>query len=219
MATDEARAGSGYIPALRFHALTRAFDPLLRLTMRDEGFKTRLLDQADVGSGTRVLDLGCGTGTLALLAAERGAEVTGVDADPTALCLARTKVGTLSVRFVEGFTTEVALPAEAFDRVVSSLFFHHLPAEGKRATLRRAREWLRPGGSIHIADWGRAANPLMRTLYLGIQALDGFETTADNVRERLPAMMRDAGFEEVAETRSESTVFGTLSFYRGLRPA
>lgn len=215
--SPEGRGRSAYIPALRFHALTRVFDPVLRLTMRDEGFKARLLDQAGIASGLRVLDLGCGTGTLARMAAERGAEVVGIDADATALGQARAKVGSLSVRFVEGLTTSVELPPNSFDRVLSSLFFHHLPADAKRATMARAHGWLRPGGSIHIADWGRASNALMRGLYYGIQALDGFATTEDNVRGLIPAMLQDAGFADVAETRTESTVFGTLSFYRAAR--
>ncbi|MES2642455.1 MAG: methyltransferase domain-containing protein [Myxococcota bacterium] len=202
-----------------FHSLTRVFDPLLKWTMRDERFKTRLLDQAGIGPGIRALDLGCGTGTLAVLAAQRGAEITGVDADATALGLAREKAAALPVTFVEGLTTEVELPPGSFDRVLSSLFFHHLLPDAKAATLARAHEWLRPGGSIHIADWGRAANPLMRGLYYSVQLLDGFSTTEDNVRGLLPAMLRQAGFEEVEETRTEATVFGTLSFYRGLRPA
>lgn len=207
----------GYIPALRFHALTGVFDRLIQLTMRDEGFKSRLLDQAGIGPGVRALDLGCGTGTLAVLAAGRGADVTGLDADAAALRLAREKVGSLSVTLVEGLSTEVELPAESFDVVLSSLFFHHLTAEAKRTTMRRAHGWLRPGGSVHIADWGRAANPLMRGLFYGVQALDGFETTTDNVRGLLPTMLVEAGFESVEETRTESTVFGTLSFYRGVR--
>jgi hypothetical protein len=57
----------------------------------------------------------------------------------------------------------------------------------------------------------------MRGLFYGIQLLDEFETTSDNVRGLLPTMLQEAGFEAVKETRSESTVFGTLSFYRGVR--
>jgi len=208
---------NGYIPALRFNSLTGVFDRVLRLTMCDEGFKARLLDQAEVGHGLRVLDLGCGTGTLASMAARRGAEVTGLDADAAALHLARKNAGPLAVTLVEGLSSTAELPQESFDVVLSSLFFHHLAGEAKRTTMRRAYGWLRPGGSNHIADWGRAANPLMRGLFYGIQLLDGFEATSDNVRGLLPTMLEEAGFEAVEETRSESTVFGTLSFYRGVR--
>ncbi len=135
------------------------FDRVLRLTLRDEGLKAWLLDQAEIGPGLRVLDLGCGTGTLAAKVANRGAEVTGLDADAAALHLARKNAGPLAVTLVEGLSSTAELPQESFDVVLSSLFFHHHTGEGKRPTMRRAFGWLRSGGSIHIADWGRAAPP------------------------------------------------------------
>ena len=57
----------GYIPALRFHSLTRYFDAVLATTLKEEKFKSLLVEQANVRPGDRVLDVGCGTGTLALL--------------------------------------------------------------------------------------------------------------------------------------------------------
>lgn len=76
-----------YLPALRFAALTRFFDPLLRVAMPERGFKRSLIEQAAPMPGQRVLDLGCGTGTLAIMVkgAEPGAEVVGLDADPEIL--------------------------------------------------------------------------------------------------------------------------------------
>lgn len=56
----------------------------------------------------------------------------------------------------------------------------------------------------------------MRFAFLPVQLLDGFETTSESVRGRLVALMREAGFEEVAETHRERTVFGTLSLYRAV---
>jgi len=66
----------GYIPALGLRALTPLFDPLLRWVMREERFKLRLIQQADVRPDMRVLDLGCGTGTLTVMVKRRqpGAE-------------------------------------------------------------------------------------------------------------------------------------------------
>jgi hypothetical protein len=77
---------------------------------------------------------------------------------------------------------------------------------------------LKPGGELHIADCGRAANPLMRTAYFAIQVLDGFDNTADNVKGLLPEFMRTAGFTAVAETQRFSTMWGTLSLYRAAKP-
>lgn len=64
-------APESYVPALRFDRLTRVYDPLVRLTTRERTFKDRLLDQAEIGATDRVLDLGCGTGTLAIQAKQR----------------------------------------------------------------------------------------------------------------------------------------------------
>ena len=56
-----------YIPALRFDWLTTIYDPIVRLTTRETAFKTALVTQIKVGPGDRVLDLACGTGTLAVI--------------------------------------------------------------------------------------------------------------------------------------------------------
>jgi len=69
-----------------------------------------------------------------------------------------------------------------------------------------------------VADWGRAPGLVMRAAFLTVQLLDGFSTTADNVRGRLPEYMTSAGFRSVQETGRHSTVFGSLSFYRAIRP-
>ena len=73
---------------------------------------------------------------------------------------------------------------------------------------------LRSNGELHIADWGRPHDALMRAAFLPVQLLDGFETTSDNVRDALPALMAAAGFDRVQETRRRRPVFGTLAFLR-----
>ncbi len=108
---------------------------------------------------------------------------------------------------------------QSFDRVVSSLVFHHLTTEEKRRTFATVREVLRPGGELHIADWGEAQNLPMRVAFLGIQLLDGFHTTSDNVCGRLISFMQEAGFTSVIETHRRMTLVGTLSFYRAIARA
>jgi hypothetical protein len=77
---------------------------------------------------------------------------------------------------------------------------------------------LKPGGELHIADWGRPHDPIMRFAFLGVQLLDGFATTADNVRGKLPEYMARAGFVGVAETQRLRTPFGTIALYRARHP-
>jgi len=100
-----------YLPALRFRALTRVYDPVVRLTTREGQFKRRLLEQAAIKAGDRVLDVGCGTGTLAVQAKRDQPEavVTGVDGDPDVREHARGRAGRaeLDVRFEHGFSIEL----------------------------------------------------------------------------------------------------------------
>lgn len=204
------------IPALRFGALTRFYDPLMARVLREATWKAELVAQVGATGGMRVLDLGCGTGTLTLLLAraDSRAQVTGVDADPDALERARAKAAAsgTTIELVEGLSSSLPFPDGSFDRVVSSLLFHHLTLDGKREALAEVRRVLRPDGVLHIADWGRPHDPLMRAAFFPVQLLDGFATTADNVRGALPGLVVAAGFDPVRETRRWRTVFGTLTF-------
>lgn len=211
-------AQASYIPALGYRALTGLYDPVVALTTRERAFKTGLLAQAGLKAGDRVLDLGCGSGTLALMALAQtpGLQLTGVDGDPAMLAQARRKAAAAGRALPLDQALAQTLPYAdgQFDAVLSSLFFHHLDRGTKHAALREVHRVLRPGGVLHVADWGRAANPLMRLAFHGIQLLDGYTTTADNVAGRLPAFMAEAGFAQASETGRYTTVFGTMSLYR-----
>lgn len=211
-----------YVPALGFRWLTPLYDAVVRLTTRERTFKHALLDQAGLAPGQEVLDLACGTGTLTIWARQRaaGSRVLGLDGDADVLARARAKARAagLEIVFDEGLSTSLPYAENRFDRVLSSLFFHHLDRDGKMRTLAQVFRVLKPGGELHVADWGRAANPLMRAAYYAIQLLDGFDNTADNVKGLLPELMRDAGFTGVAEPRRFSTMWGTLSLYRAVKP-
>ena len=162
-----------YIPALAFDWLTRFYDPVLRLTLREEKFKRLLVAQAGLQPGQDVLDLGCGTATLTIMLNQScpGARVVGLDGDPKVLTIAREKIAAAGadVELREGMAFAPPFAQASFDRVVSSLVFHHLTTKHKRRTLAKARALLRPGGELHVADWGKPHNALMWIASLGIR--------------------------------------------------
>jgi ubiquinone/menaquinone biosynthesis C-methylase UbiE len=207
-----------YVPALGFNVLTPLYDPLVALTTREETFKRLLIAQAGVRAGQRVLDLACGTGTLAvwLKQAAPGAVVVGIDGDATMLERARRKAAQAGadIRFDLGLSHRLTYADASFERVVSSLFFHHLRPDEKRATLREAYRVLVPGGELHVADWGKPANLVLRAMFYAVQMLDGFENTRDNVQGRLGRFFEEAGFKEVSMPAQLHTPLGTIALYR-----
>lgn len=211
-----------FIPALKYRWLTPFYDSLIALAIRESTFKRHLVTQARISSGNKVLDLGCGTATLTLLVKKLkpGAEVFGIDGDLKILEIGKAKArqSGLEVSLDYGLATELPYPDHSFDRVISSLLFHHLTHENKLRAFREVLRVLRPSGELHVADWGKARNALMRLTFFTVQLLDGFATTTENVRGHLPELICEAGFSAVDETECFSTILGTLSLYKAVKP-
>lgn len=209
----------GYIPALHFGWLTPVYDPIIRWTMREAIFKPRLVQQANIEPGHRVLDLGCGTATLTLLLkqAQPHAQVIGLDGDPQVLDVARAKAAQANLRIEldQGMAFTLPYPDKSFDHVVCSLVLHHLTHENKVRTLKEVFRVLKPGGELHVADFGKPHNSVMTLISFIVRHL---EETTDHIKGLLPAMLRDAGFERIEETACYATIMGTLSLFRGRKP-
>jgi ubiquinone/menaquinone biosynthesis C-methylase UbiE len=210
-----------FVPALGYDWLTGLYDPVVRLTTRERTFKRTLLGAAELGEAAAVLDLGCGTGTLAILAAQSDPQVSvvGLDADPKVLRRAQEKArgARVDIPWLRAMSHDIPLGDGACDRVISSLLFHHLGLEDKRRTIREVYRVLAPGGQFHVADWGKPANVLMRGLFFSVQLLDGFTTTRDNVAGALPALFEAGGFRNVRRSAQLSTMYGTLTCYRAVK--
>jgi len=222
MGAERPQPSKPIVPALGASWLTGFYDPVIALTLRERKFKTALLRQAGIEAGQRVLDLGCGTGTLALLAKrmQPEAQLTGVDADDRMLSTAirKTARSGLDIDFNRGNSSRLPYRAASFDVVLSSLFFHHLSPADKEGTLEEVFRVLRPGGALHVADWGKASGALMRCLFYTVQVFDGFENTRDNVAGCLPQMFERGGFRNVKVRREFSTIYGTLALYSADKP-
>jgi ubiquinone/menaquinone biosynthesis C-methylase UbiE len=212
--------GDHYLPGMGHDRLLPLYDPLQRL-LGISRIHRPLVDQAGIRPGHRVLEIGCGTGNLALLVGllHPDAVVVGLDPDPRALARARRKAGrrSLPVRFDRGFAQELPYADASFDRVLSALMFHHLGPDERARALLEVRRVLQPGGSLHLVDFGGArerSDGLMARLSHRSPLLE------DNFGSRIPELMRDAGLADPSEVAHRvSRVMGRLTYYRAEAPA
>jgi ubiquinone/menaquinone biosynthesis C-methylase UbiE len=208
-----------YLPAAGHDALLPIYD-LISWVFGVAKLHRTLLELADPKSGERVLEIGCGTGNLTVLAKRRhpDVEIVGLDPDPRALARATRKAaGLTGIRFDRGYSQALPYPDGSFDRVLSSLMLHHLDGDVRSRTAEEALRVLRPGGALYLLDVGGRVSPA-----------DGFmarrllrsERLRDNLGDAIPQLLRDAGFTDCVEpTYRVSSRIGRVTFYRAARPA
>jgi ubiquinone/menaquinone biosynthesis C-methylase UbiE len=201
-----------YVPAAGRASLTRFYDTGVRLTMREHLWRPMIVEQLASNGPRVIVDLGCGTGGLALPIARRlpDARVIGIDGDPEILDLARAKRGADRVEWTHAYADALPIDDASVDSVVSSLVLHHLPCATKQAALAEARRILRPDGQLVVADWAAPQDPVMSLAFRALQQLDGIETTDDNRRGRIPHLIADAGFTQPLRLRRIRTLLGTF---------
>jgi ubiquinone/menaquinone biosynthesis C-methylase UbiE len=207
-----------FVPAAGADWLLPLYDPFVRLLVREERVRGRLLEAAEIGEAARVLDLGCGTGSLVVMLKRRhpSARVAAIDPDPKALARARAKLARAGaeVELQQGFADALPYAAGAFDRVLSSLMLHHLTAADKDAALRECFRVLAPGGTLHVLDFTETRGGGLHALAHRLHGGHGEDPLARGLEER----MRNAGFADVAELERIRTLVGSLSLHRGRRP-
>jgi ubiquinone/menaquinone biosynthesis C-methylase UbiE len=201
------------------------YDPLVKLFGAGSAWRA-LVEQAGLRPDHRVLDLGCGTGGLSLSIKRRhpSVEVVGIDPDPPALARARRKArrAGLAIRFDRGFGDSLPYPDRSFDRVLSAFVLHHLPAEDKEPTLREVGRVLADGGRLHLLDFG-GPQSAAATGFLS-RRLHASHGLGDNFGDRIPALLRRAGFPDVQMVADRAMLVGHIAFFRAsvspaLRPA
>jgi ubiquinone/menaquinone biosynthesis C-methylase UbiE len=213
---------ASFTPALGKDYLTPIYDLAIALLTRERLWRGLLVHQIAPGPGDRILDVGCGTGTLAIMLAREAprAAVMGIDPDPAVLQRARAKAAAagVSISFAEGFLGEEALARlQPLSKITSSLVFHQVPLTEKQRMLALMRNGLVKGGALHIADYGEQRTRLSRWLFRHtVQSLDGIEDTQPNADGILPVLMRDVGFAQVEETHRVGTPTGIISIYRAV---
>ena len=213
-----------FVPALGRHELTGDYDKVIAVMTRERRWRAQLLRLVAPRAGQRILDVGCGTGTFAIMLKQAAPEamVLGIDPDSAVLELARRKAAAAGaeVDWRQGFGDQLApaLGGQLVDQVVSSLVLHQCPLEVKRRILAASHAVLRPGGRLLIADYGRQRTLLMRLLFRQVQMLDGFDNTEPNAKGVLPELIQNAGFTTPQERRVVPTPTGSISIYVAEKP-
>lgn len=204
-----------YIPAFNITLLTPFYDPILKWGMREDTFKQYLLDQSHLVAGLKVLDLGCGTGTLTikLKLTQPVVSLVGVDGDLKVLQIAKEKslVANQNIEWNQGLAHFLPYPDCSFDRVISSLMIHHLTAANKIKAFQEVYRILKPGGEFHLLDFTKPTRWMMRLISIPIGRM---EEADDNIRGLLPEMLQKAGMSKFTDTHHFYTIFGELAHYQ-----
>ena len=189
-----------YIPALNYDFLTPFYDLFAEVLGYGKKQRNKVIDLLGLKPDEKLLDVGCGTGTLLLLAKKRFPEIemAGVDIDKKVLDIARKKFAeeNLTIKFVETGAQKLPFPNSHFTVVVSTLIFHHLPTKIKKSAIREIYRVLKKNGRFLLADFGKKQGFILPLLNFvtKIFKLPEHETLQDNLNGLNTVFMTDAGF-------------------------
>lgn len=211
-------AHKAYLPAAGRDWALPFYDPFVKLFGGDAARKV-LVEQAAVRPSQRILDIGCGTGTLAvqLKQLHPDIELTALDPDPKALARADRKArrAGVAVKFDRGYSDDLPYLDSSFDRVFSSFMYHHLRPEDKEKTMREVHRVLRPSGSFHMLDF---AGPESGQGFLA-HFVHASHRLRDNAGSRILSLLSQSGFESSGKIGQRSMLFGRVAYYRAVKPA
>lgn len=189
-----------FVPALNYHFLTRYYDPLMEFCGARKTLREKVLKVIEPKPRMRILDVGCGTGSLIIDIKEKypEIEVAGADIDRKMLVQARKKIRTkkLDIKLINVGADQLKFRARTFDYVISTLVFHHLPTEIKQQALIDIAKMLKPEGKFILIDIGDKKSKWLQLDYFLSRLVHMAEakTMKDNVDGKIPSMLKEAGF-------------------------
>jgi ubiquinone/menaquinone biosynthesis C-methylase UbiE len=179
----------------------------------------RTIVEEYICEGNQVLEIGCGTGSLAISCAKKGASVVALDISSQMLAIAEKKIreqnliDKIQLEKMGAIELGNKFNDNTFDRIVSTLVFSELYADEQKYVLNQANRILRPNGLIIIADEVKPLSLWKRIVYSSIHIPLGliaylFTQTSIKVLENIKGQMNDAGFRIISEKRSFIDSFG-----------
>jgi ubiquinone/menaquinone biosynthesis C-methylase UbiE len=172
------------------------------------------IDLARIDPGDSVLDVGCGTGEVTLLAKTRAKQgsVYGIDPATEMIALARKKAARkgLDIDFRVGVIEALPFPDSSLDVVTSSLMMHHLPEKLKERGLAEIYRVLKPGGRLLIVDFLRPTGSFLNHLFIAFTRHHGLRSGVED----LQGLLNEAGFKQVQKLDKKVLVIG---FVRAVR--
>lgn len=210
-------AARSFTPAAGNAADVDRYDLLIRIFTREGAWRPRLLKRIAPQPGQTILEVGCGTGTLAIAVQQKcpEARVIAIDPDPAVLAIARRKAekAGIAVDFREGFLDQQAFVPGSIDCAYVSLVLHQVPLEAKGAIVGQMAALLKPGGTLHVADYARQTG-LMRWLFgKTVQRADGVTDTQPNADGLLETLLGGSNFAAVGDDLRVATPSGTISLF------
>ncbi len=212
------RARRAYVPALGYHWLTSVYDPLIRRWSAASRLRSSVISALELRPGMRILELGAGPGRLAIQIKRVHPDVTidAVDVDTRMIASARRNalLAGVEIGFHEADMTRWPdLARGSYDRVYSTMTFHHLLPDAKQLALDLVRNALAADGNFVVADFNRPRDPLQWALFAWIQQpLDGFQNTRPHRDGRFEHALRTT-FGRVHSTSVARTIAGTVETF------
>lgn len=214
-------AKANFIPALRFKSLTPLYDFFIGRTMPENKIKQSLIDISYLTDHASVLDFGCGTATLTIMAKEHrpAIKITGIDIDKSILSKAAEKINQkgLDIKLTDYNGERLPFEDNSFDRIVSCLVFHHLETPVKQKILAEIFRITKNNGQLFIADFGRSDLWYQRLLFNLVRGLDGYKPTNANAKGLMLPLIADAGFTNPVIKKKFKTVFGEVQIFKAIK--
>lgn len=207
-----------FVPAAGWDVLTPLYDAGIRLLTNERRWRAALLEQVAPKPAETILDVGCGTGSFAILLKKAAphSRVIGLDPDPRILerAAAKATAAGVDIEWWQGFSRDAADLGIAVDKAVSSLVFHQVPMAEKRAGIAAMVAATVPGGEVHIADFARQRRPVMRMAFAAIGWLDGRANTVPNAHGALEDILAAIDPAAGEPSRDFLSACGQISLFR-----